>query len=164
MNVDTSTPEGIKKAQLWNMVQSGLADIIYTPFIFESSRLFDQNHQGRLVAIFRHPVERAESIFYYLHRASWEPTYDKSYKDMTLEEYATSKRVESNWITRFLVNKRRGELTPKDLDVAKEILRRKFLVGLISKLEDTVLRFESYFKMTMNQKSRGCQNYLIMKG
>mmetsp|Transcript_37449 Transcript_37449/g.43595 ORF Transcript_37449/g.43595 Transcript_37449/m.43595 type:complete len:664 (-) Transcript_37449:132-2123(-) len=165
VNVDTSSPGGIEKATSWGLVESGLADIIYTPFLYEASAMFQKKNRGRLVAIFRHPIERAESIFYYLQNASWEPTYDKSFKDMTLEQYVVGKRVESNWITRFLVNKRRGELTLNDLLVAKEVLRRKFLVGLISQFDDTVVRFESYFSLTLNAKSRGCQNYLInMKG
>ena len=34
--------------------------------------LFDENHKGRVLAMFRHPVDRLVSKFFYLQIATWE--------------------------------------------------------------------------------------------
>ncbi len=50
---------------------SGLGDAVVTPFIYESNELFTQTAQGRLFCVFRHPIDRAISLFYYLQVAEW---------------------------------------------------------------------------------------------
>ena len=67
---------------------------------------------------------------------------------MTIEDYAQSNLFKSNWLTRTLVNKQGGEekLTGEDLKVAMDIAHRKILVGLLSKKEETMERFEKYFR------------------
>jgi hypothetical protein len=66
VNVDTSTVEGLQRAKKLGLAQSGKLNAIYTPLIYEANDLFDEGHQGRLFAIFRHPIDRAISIFRYL--------------------------------------------------------------------------------------------------
>jgi len=72
INVDTTTSTGLKRAKALGLAQSGKVDAIYTPLIFEADILFDPEHQGRLFTIFRHPVERAKSMFKYLQYVSLE--------------------------------------------------------------------------------------------
>lgn len=49
-----------------NLVGSELADVIVIQHLYEAEGLFDGHHRGRLFAVFRHPIERAVSMFYYL--------------------------------------------------------------------------------------------------
>jgi hypothetical protein len=66
VNVDTTTVEGLKRAKRLGLAQSGLADTIVTTYVHELHDLFDKQHRGRLFAMFRHPVDRAVSLFHYL--------------------------------------------------------------------------------------------------
>jgi len=63
----------------------------------------------------------------------------------SIEEYVRSTLVENNWMTRFLVGKMGGELYVEDEALAKEILRKKCLVGLLGKRGESFRRFELYF-------------------
>ena len=62
-----------------------------------------------------------------------------------MKQYAQSNHIENNWMTRYLSNTMNGELTRAHLEVAMDILRRKFLVGLIDQLEPSMKRFEAFF-------------------
>ena len=88
----------------------------------------------------RHPIERAVSLFHYLGVADWEPTYDPDLAYISIEMYARSRRVEFNWMVRFLSNELERDLTPRHLEVAKEVLRTKSLVGLLSEKGETFAR------------------------
>lgn len=48
-------------------------------------------------------------------------------------------------MVRSLVNKLEGPLDPDDVKIAKEILNQKCLVGLMDRMEESVLRFHNYF-------------------
>lgn len=100
-----------------------------------------------MFTIIRHPVDRAVGMYYYLQTATWDPLYDPNLSKMTLEEYASSSSMENNWLTRFLVEKPGGKLSEKDLELAKEILRRKCLIGLFTDMHSSLMRFEQYFHL-----------------
>jgi len=147
VNVDTSTPEGILKASQLGFASSHLADVMFTPLLSESAELLlDANSLGRMFALFRHPVERVISIFYYLQGATWEPTYNPEYAQWTIDDYARSPYCESNWMVRSLTNKMTGPLSGDDILVAKEVLRRKCLVGLMEGMDESITRFHSFFR------------------
>uniref|UniRef100_A0A7S4RGW3 Sulfotransferase domain-containing protein n=1 Tax=Ditylum brightwellii TaxID=49249 RepID=A0A7S4RGW3_9STRA len=162
--------EGLKHAKSLELVQSGFADIISATRAYDATDiLFDPIHQGRMFAIFRHPVERAVSMFYYLQQATWESTYNPIYKDITIHDYARSSVTDDNWMVRSLAGKADSPgapLTERDLDVALEIVRRKCVVGLLSNMEESVDRFSSYFNfrkrgMQLNvKKNPKCKEYL----
>lgn len=38
-----------------------------------------------------------------------------------------------------------GPLSPDSLEIAKEVLRRKCLVGLMDQMEESIVRFHNYF-------------------
>ena len=147
VNVDVTTMEGIARASRLNFVSSGLADMIFTPLLRESAELLldGENHKGRMFAVFRSPVHRIVSLFYYLQQATWEPTYNEQYASMTIDDYARSELCESNWMLRSLVNKMEGPLDPSDIKVAKTIIRQKCIVGLLSDMDETIVRFHSFF-------------------
>ena len=147
ISVDMSSPEGIARARNLDLLGSDLADVIITPLLARTaSDLYSSEigRRARIFSVFRHPVDRAASLFYYLRNAMWEPTYDPSLQNMTLEEYASSEKAESNWMVRML-NNEPAVVDERHLQIAKDIIREKVLVGLMSHLEESVERFYSYF-------------------
>jgi hypothetical protein len=92
MNLDTSSIAGIARAIENNLAHHDLLDVITSSYVHEGAAIFTKKNQGRLFAIMRHPVEISESMFHYLGKATWERTYNKDLKNMTLLEYATSKK------------------------------------------------------------------------
>jgi len=148
VNVDTTTIEGIARAQQMGFADSGLADVVMTHLLHEANELFTPTAKGRIFTVFRHPVDRAVGMFRYIQIADWEPTYDPTLKDMTVIEYARSTLVENNWLTRQLSNKPEGDLSDDDLNLAMEVVRRKVIVGLMTEIEATMERFERFFRWT----------------
>ena len=65
-----STPEGIKHASQINLIPSHIPQIIFAPLLHESiDNLFTPQNQAQAFAIFRHPIDRIVSLFYYLQEA-----------------------------------------------------------------------------------------------
>ena len=159
----TASMEGLKHATETQLVQSGQVDVITTQFLHAGATLFDgQQHRGRCFTLLRHPIDRAVSLFHYLPIASHEPTYDPQLKYISIEMWARSKRIEHNWMTRFLSNELLGDLTAHHLDIAKEVLRRKCLVGLLDEKSESWLRFQKFFAWQFyNQEMRECQVELL---
>lgn len=168
VNVDTTTVEGLKRAKRLGLAQSGLADTIVTTYVHELHELFDKQHRGRLFAMFRHPVDRAVSLFHYLKYADWEPTYTPSLAKMSIEDYAKSGMAENNWLTRTLAHRSdEAVLTDDDLQKAIDIIRRKILVGLLSEKEESMERIEKFFgwKYRVNPKNQEiCRARLLGAG
>lgn len=164
VNVDTTTIDGIKRAIRLNLAGSGLTDVVHSPYLLEAGKMFTDPFRARLFTLLRHPIERAVHLFHYLADAKWDGYYQPQLKDITLEEYAESNWVENNYITRILVNKPGGQLTREDVDLAKELLRRKCLVGLFDKMYESMFRFERYYGWRMNTDKRTCQQGLLEQG
>ena len=145
INADVTTLEGIENAKTRGFADSPLIEALASPQVYEINDLLSRNKKGQLFALFRHPVERAVSLFNYLKNAYWEPTYKPEYKTWTLLDYVYSDEYEDNWMTRWLANKPSGDILDEDLEAALEVLRNKFLVGLTSHMSESVSRFEQYF-------------------
>lgn len=148
VNVDTSSHQGIERAKKLNLAQSGLADVVISPLLHEAASLFTPTHKGRMFTVFRHPIERAVSLFYFIQDTQWKQpaTRNEQFADMSIENFYRGGFAENNWMTRFLTNElTKGELTDADLRVAKEVLRRKCLVGLLEEKSETFERIEQYF-------------------
>jgi len=146
VNVDLSNPNGIEHAKDLGFGASGLANVAITSWFHDTASLFDDDiHRGRCFLLVRHPIRRAVSLFYYLKDATWEHTYSDVYKEMDLEEYATSQYSEDNWMTRFLTNQMSGNVYDRHLDLAKEVLESKCLVGLMEDFSVSINRFDHYF-------------------
>ena len=169
VNVELNTKEGILRASKLGLGQSRLADIIISPYLHNiASSVFTQQHPGRLFALFRHPVHRALGMYHYLSKASWDPMYSPEVKNMTIEEFAKSRYIENNWMTRFLIGKTKGKLTHADMLLAKKIVRYKVLVGLYDELETSMARFQLYFGWKGATKTRAdtakCRHEAISRG
>jgi len=167
INVDTTTVAGIERAKQLGLAESGLADSIVTGFIFEAETLFSPDARGRLFTVFRHPVDRAVSLFYYLQVADWEPTYNPDLANWSIPDYARSPMIENNWMVRQLTNSYEGDLNEEHLKLAIEIVRRKFLVGLLHERERTMDRVEKFFRFqyrVMPENQESCRERLLTGG
>lgn len=137
VNVDTTTVGGINHAKSIGLAQSGLADVVISPYVMEASTIFNEDFPGRAFTIMRDPIERAVSMYYYR-------TKDKMDLDVTLEEYAKGQGIENNWMTRYLSGQMEGELTKEKLEQAKVVLRRKFLIGFVDDFQESIYRVLNY--------------------
>lgn len=151
VNVDLYTVEGIRKAKTLGLVQSNLAEVMFSPFIFETAELFDSNHRGRLFTVLRHPVERVISLYYFLR------LYDAKVRDHSMEDFMRTSG--NNWMVRTLTNTVEGPIDESHLNMAKEFLRRKFLIGLLDNKTESFRRFEEYFGLEApSHLSEQCKN------
>ncbi len=151
INVDTSTVQGIMHAKELGLAENNSVQLVISPLFFDATNeLFTKNNKGVMFAMFRHPVERVISLFYYMQTATHEVTYNPIFANMTIEEYADSNLVESNFITRSLVNKMEEGLSPEDLEMAKEILKRKCLIGLMREFDTSMNLYNEAFQFQPN--------------
>lgn len=160
VNVDVSTPEGIEAATRLETQNLPGLNVIATPHLFEASqKLFTPHYRGRLFALFRHPIERAASMYHVLINSGDSSVSSSS----SLEDYAKSDRAERNWMTHFLTNTPdQQELTATDLAVAKRVLRDKAVVGLLRHKGESLRRFELYFGWKLNgEKMEECHAQIL---
>lgn len=145
VNVDVTSREGILRAKEMGLAASGKSDLIVTTEpSFAGEHLINEVNKGRFFGMFRHPVERAISKFYFLQKATWERTYRPEWKGVSIEEWAST--VKGNRDNNFLVRKLNGKnfndtVGETDLQVAKDLLGHKFIVGLMTDMEESVRRF-----------------------
>eukprot|EP00545_Synedropsis_sp_CCMP1620_P002697 CAMPEP_0119015096 /NCGR_PEP_ID=MMETSP1176-20130426/10553_1 /TAXON_ID=265551 /ORGANISM="Synedropsis recta cf, Strain CCMP1620" /LENGTH=486 /DNA_ID=CAMNT_0006968363 /DNA_START=18 /DNA_END=1478 /DNA_ORIENTATION=- len=159
-NVDTSTPLGLQRAAELGLIPSRIVDVVLTPHVREASRLFDAHHKGRLFALFRHPVDRVVSLYYFLRMPDQEASIGLNVREMSLEQFAAD--ISENWMVRSLTNTVSGPLTDEHLNIAKEILRTKFLIGLLDEKTESLRRIESYFGWKLPSRvSQTCKNNMF---
>jgi hypothetical protein len=141
VNIDFYNPQGIQTAKSLNVAASGKLDVLVSPYLHQSASLFTPANQGRLFTLLRHPVDRALSSYgnYLLVEKQAQST------PMGLLDYAKSNRIENNWMTRFLSGKMAGPLEDSDLEMAKLLLKTKFIVGLLDQKEEFLQRLNMYF-------------------
>jgi len=142
-NVDTTIKPGILRAKELGLVQSHTTDLIFTMEPqFAGQELYDEMNKGRFLALFRHPVERATSMFYYLQSATWERTYRPEWADMSVIEWANQEHQEEDYMVHKLTGKKFGDAVDEtDLIIAKELVRQRFIVGLMGEMKESVRRF-----------------------
>jgi len=147
VNVDTSSIEGINHAKKLRLSSSNIPNmIIISTRLYEvSSNIFTTENKGRMFTFLRHPIQRAASLFYYTQDTNWRRHHVKQFENINILEYFKSGLGENNWMTRFLSNTFKRDLTNDDLDIAKEVLRRKCLIGLLSQKADSFDRMQQYF-------------------
>lgn len=145
VNADPSDHGGIQRCDRMGLIESGVPDVIVSSRILHAATLFDPAHKGRLFSIFRNPIERAVSTFFYLQNAYWERHYRPELKEMTILDYAALPDTANNWMTRWLTGKNaEPHLTEDDLIFAKELLRRKFLILLTDEMGESIERLLNY--------------------
>jgi hypothetical protein len=69
LNIDTASPEGLELAKYKGSLVGaypGLG-VIISPYLFHGSmNLLNEEHKGRMFVMMRHPIHRAESMFWHL--------------------------------------------------------------------------------------------------
>lgn len=146
VNVDTLSKPGILRAKELGLVPSGLADMIVTGNLnFALEHLYDAEHKGRVLCMFRHPVERLISKFYYTQIATWERSYHPQWKDMSLEHWARHVNSDNDHMVKTLAGKRvNDKVTEADLRIAVRTVRQRFIVGLTTDMEESIHRFNIF--------------------
>jgi hypothetical protein len=168
VNVDLDSVEGVQRAVQGGLISKELADVVVVLDVRLGSLLFGngQDHihnnnninneeetaagveyKGVLFAMFRHPIERTLSFFYHKQQDKESVHYDPSMEIYSLVDWVNSPSYMTNFMTRTLVGKVDNAipLTEADLDVAKEILRRKCVVGLLDDKTESMKRFAKLF-------------------
>jgi hypothetical protein len=160
VNVDVSNPSGIKRAASLGLVSSGLSDIVVSALVNEVGQLFDQSNPGKIFTLLRNPVDRATSLFYFMQDVVWRApeSFNQDLANISIEDFYKRRMGESNWQVRYLTDQTtKAFIDEVDLKRAKEILRRKFLVGLTSEKEKSFERFEKFFGWQLtNDIDREC--------
>jgi hypothetical protein len=161
-NVDTTTASGLQHAASLDLVQSKLANIIYSPLLFDAIQtLYTPQNQARLIVTLCHPVECAVAFYHYLQTHPSDPMFTPSLVKMTIEEFTTSNFLSNNLVTRSLVNKMAGSLTTSDVEEAKLILRQKAIVGTYDDLAGALHRIDAYFQFSTAGKIANCSSQML---
>ncbi|KAL7473940.1 hypothetical protein ACHAXS_014285 [Conticribra weissflogii] len=103
--------------------------------------------KGVLFTMIRHPIDRTASLFYHKQYEKDSVHYDPSLEIYSLADWINSPSYMTDYMVRTLVGKvdTHSHLIREDLDMAKEILRRKCLVGLLDEKAETMRRFIKFF-------------------
>ena len=168
INVDTTSLSGILRANEMGLVGSNKADIIFTHDISAAMNHlgFSPLNQGRALSLFRHPIERLVSKFYYLQTASWESGYRPHWQNMTVLQWAESDKnyAESNYMAQMLSGKGWNDpVTQDDLPRIKQVLRDHIIVGLLSDVEESFRRFNIIMAMTTKKGNRLRQQRIVSR-
>jgi hypothetical protein len=116
--------------------------VVLTPEIWNAIDYLDGINHGRLFALFLHPVHRAVRML--AQQKKEDPTGIGRLG--SLEEYAASKYHEANWMVGHLAGVPSSDKpSANDLAVAKEVMRTKFIVGMVPYKDGSLKRFEEYF-------------------
>jgi hypothetical protein len=144
LNVDISTSQGIERAVQMGFASTNLVDVAISSLLHDSAPLFSPSKKGKIFTMFRHPVDRMVSMFYFMQDNVWkaERTYNKELAEITIENFFLKNMGENNWHVRFLTNQlTKPYVDDNDFKLAKEVLRRKVLVGLVSEKDTSFDRF-----------------------
>lgn len=159
VNVNTYTVAGLQRAKDLGLASADLAGVIFTPLFHPALQMFDaSNHKVRPFTILRHPIERSISTFLTLQAND-----DPAVAGMSLEDYAASPLLESNWMTRTLSGQMNAEVNLQHLDIAQTILTDNFIVGLHDDRYGSVARFENYFGWEYDEPQTGCRNQMFQE-
>ncbi len=154
VNVDTTIRPGIDRARKMGLAQSHTADLIFTMEpAYAGEQLFDSQNKGRIMALFRNPVDRLVSKFYYLQTATWERTYKPEWKEMSIVDWAELPSEDENFMVRKLSGKRFNEpVNEMDLILAKEFLRQRVVVGLMGEMTESFRRFNIAMNVDVHEE------------
>ena len=144
--MDLRTTFGIDRARDLLLIPSGESDIAVSPQIFYAARtLYNKAQKGQLVCMLRNPIEREIANYHHLVH-----TNSHLLQGITsLRQYAEEFDMEENYMTRILSGHEQGTnpATPQTLEIAKDVLRAKCLVGLHEQLPASINRVVKYLDL-----------------
>jgi len=145
-NVDTTTFQGLKRAERLGLIESGLIQVLATPHLPEASNLFQNKAKtGRVFAIFRDPVSRAVSDYHFLRSLDLDDPLALP-EVMSLSQFVESEHLRTNVLTKTLANIVDNTfVTEVHVMFAKQVLQEKILVGLAENFDESLNRFLAYF-------------------
>mmetsp|Transcript_23794 Transcript_23794/g.35296 ORF Transcript_23794/g.35296 Transcript_23794/m.35296 type:complete len:215 (-) Transcript_23794:66-710(-) len=139
---------GSKERCKWDLLRQILSMLPSAPYCTILLLYSVRPKKGKIFTMFRHPVDRMVSMFYFLQDNVWkaEGTYNKELAEITIENFFLKNMGENNWHVRFLTNQlTKPYVDEDDFKLAKEVLRRKVLVGLVSEKDASFDRFSRQF-------------------
>jgi len=146
LNMDTSSPEGLSFSFANQIVNSGKVDVIVSNYFLSGAALFTDIHNGKTFTILRHPIELALSLFHYRRKATWERSYRKEWMQLSFTQYVNSDQYMDSWMVRQLTGTMPWvKLNENHLYRAKEILKQKIFVGIMSEMDETLRQFKAHF-------------------
>jgi len=74
------------------------------------------------------------------------PKYDERVQGMTFDEYINSTLFEKNLLTRSIICKNKGDLNKRDLELAKNFLQSKCVVGMFQDYQNAFSKFQEKFQ------------------
>ena len=152
LNVDLFSYSGIKRAIKIGLGDSDLVDVAISPNLHAISNLFTAKNQGKAFVLLRHPIERL--LEKYINTYKIEP-------NLVALRNLTKNASENNYLTRQLSNGQQSpSLTTEHLEIAKIVLRSKFLIGFTEKINESFHRFRVYFGWT-NISSDTCEKSVL---
>lgn len=110
-------------------------EVLITTDIWKTTSLFNTTHRARLFALFEDPVDRL--------LAEYTRTSSRTKDPMTMEPYLS--KLVDNPMVRALSNTKEGPLSNVQLEMAKQVVRTKFLVGILDKPIPSLQRFQAFF-------------------
>ena len=167
VNADTTSFEGINRAERLRLVPAHKADIIFTSYPeYAISHLYNRNNKGRAMGLFRHPINRLVSKFYYLQIADWERSYKPQWKDMSVSYWARHINNDNEHMVKKLAGKRMNDVVDEeDLQLAMRTLKSRFVVGLMDNMEESIHRFNTILGIDeTSETSKDCMDQYFGHG
>ena len=113
---------------------------------YATNNVFSASYKGRAFAMFRHPVKRLIDEFFYRQHATFESTFDAELASSSLYAYSLSDKYVENFEVKSLNGiTDNTEITVDHVNVAKEIIRQKFLVLIFEWYDVSIVRMEKFF-------------------
>jgi len=151
VNVNTESENGIQRAIKLQLVNSGMAHTIFSSHFYEAVDLFNPQHKAKAFTLMRHPVDRFMSDFYQKQAKNTDLAIQ------TIENFLEQDHFEDNWMVRALTKNPEKILTSYDLNIAMQILKSKFLIGLAHEMKESVRRFRTYFQWKAAAEIKGLE-------
>ncbi|KAK1743182.1 hypothetical protein QTG54_005803 [Skeletonema marinoi] len=138
------------------LVQSRTADLIFTMEpAFAGEQLFDPQNKGRIMALFRNPVDRLVNG----HMGTYLQTGVERHDNCRMGRLPSE---DENFMVRKLSGKRFSEpVNEMDLILAKEFLRQRVVVGLMGEMTESFRRFN--IAMNVDVQRRETAEYFGVK-
>jgi hypothetical protein len=145
------------------LVESGVVDMIVTSDpTYAVENLFDATHKGRVMALFRHPIDRLVSRFYYLREAKWEKQYRPQWKRIDILEYAKVRNTDNDHMVKKMAGiAANATATEAHLRVAMRTIEKRFIVGLMDQMEESVRRFNIVMGISETDENKKCMDHFF---
>lgn len=136
-------------------IGDGTARVLLTDQLHDVSDLFDPSQRGRVFSILQHPFARELSKYKYLSSTQAIPE-NMTFLDWIDSGEGTTAFERHNNLVRVLTNEPMKHLTPDHIDAAKEVIRRKLIVGFTDNFDESFRRFAQYFGWPSDKKHMDC--------